>query len=251
MGNNPVRYTDPSGHARFSGDDYDLADDPTPIHSRSDNGDPFYGNDIVCLDSVSCSEENNPYDPSGDIAKMAQLAALEYNIPYPLWAIVLQMENDPYARWGILRRRLKQSLTPLLQQINPGHDNGWGYSLGIANVKVLTAQMTLRYVHGSYPNSKLAEYEANPDNIIDMLSEPEINLLFAAATLRQGIDRVYYKGYDGPMSQKGLALVINFYNIGQENPAYLSTGYGAIASKILSRNVSGKETLIFYPCELR
>jgi hypothetical protein len=214
------------------------------IDSGVDQEDPvFGGEDFLSNNPISPSSRPNIYTSLHPVYYKSAFsdAVDEYNVPPELFATVLQLENNypKYGYAGYLRRTAKMASTPVLQIFFPGHDDGWGFSQGLANVKPPTAQDVAEYFGQCYPDEQSVEAYSNHFALMDVRQ----NLQYAAAHLRRQIDSVYGMGYQGNMSLEGLAVVISKYN--QPAVTYVSS-YGADGRALLVAASRGKENLYFW-----
>jgi hypothetical protein len=241
--NNPLRYTDPTGHC-IPG--YDC-----PNSQITGVEDPVYGGvDFLGQYSIEEFEGRNIYDSSGTIATLVHQVASEYAIPPELLAVILQLENNPEAgMWGVIGRFLKQQLTPLLQLLDRDHDGGLGYSRGVGNVKYGTAKAIIAYFAREYPESGLARgVSFSEAEFAESLDSIQGNLEYVAGYTRMAIDTLYHKGHTGPMSIEGLMLSANYYNTGDPRHEALEFGYGWGARALLVSASEGDLPLVFL-CE--
>ena len=214
---------------------------------RSRNYRTRYGDDTFDLDDIPHYTGQNPFDKTVKVSKAAYQAALDYGVPPQIVAAILQLENNPNVPLAGMRRSSKQAATPLLQALDPDHDLGKGWSLGPGNVKPGTAAGVKWHFAVYYPDKDLAQQSGiGKQDFVSKLTDPETNARFVAGYTREAIDAVYEPGYEGPMSEMGLALVINYYNTGNPDIDALRYGYGRAGVSLLRAANEGASPLIFY-----
>jgi hypothetical protein len=241
--NNPVLFTDPSGHC--------IPGLNCPNDYIIGNEDPIFGGqDFLSSNPIEPYDGSNPYDwiGGGTASQGLSQVSEEYDVPPEVLAAILQMENNPrLGIIGVLRRGLKMNVNQILQMLDPQHDFGLGYSRGIGNVKPGTATSTAAYFGENYPGSEMAGYvDASTMGIWNSLDLPQGNIEFVAGYARQAIDEIYGQGYNGPMSAEGLSLVMNHHNTGRTDHAALQWGYGNVARSLMVHASEGTLPLVFF-----
>ena len=178
----------------------------------------FQGPDYLYQVTVKPDNSFNPYDLSGVTTAHVQQAAQLFNVPAPYVAAALNFENQPsQLPWGAFRRYGKQLAAPILQRINPGYGSlGLGYSLGPANIKPGQAAVLVKYYLTSYdPQSPEYQWALSQSQLPKeggfQEALPENAASYVAAGIRWGIDNYYSRGYSGPISKEGAAVVIGSY----------------------------------------
>ena len=206
---------------------------------RTSKTDPIFGgSDFLTTHKIDPSSDISIYRVNGaptaeDLARTAE----EYGVSPEIIAAILQYENNPeHGLAGIMRRRGKMILTPLLQRVSPDHDSNVGYSQGLANIKPSTADYIVAYFEKNYPGSSI---EDDPSYL-----NPGGATQFTAAYARMAIDTLYWPGYEGPMSLEGLTLIIAHHHTG--TVVKVPWGNYEFGPALLMSASEGNATLIFY-----
>jgi RHS repeat-associated protein len=250
---NPLKYTDPTGH------DVDCGIGESECRQRvriekllSDIFDPIFGGGdfLRSLPPIPASSELNWYDLFGDATAAVGTYSELFNVPPEFVAATLNYENHRGSGpGGAFNRGVKRTINPVLQLVDPGHDRGLGYSIGVGNVKPATADTAENYFLTHYDPSS-PEYQVmaalDQSSGSDKLILDKVNVLYVAANIRIAIDEIYYHGYTGAISQEGAAIILSYHN----DPRSLIAGPSAPGIEgvdLLIRASRGEVPLLFFP----
>jgi hypothetical protein len=150
--NNPLNYTDPSGHDPCDNPKSDeckekrynecLSQGLGPVECSAitrHNRDPVFGGpDFLSTYPIEPASGSSIYRLHGaPTAEELATTAEEFSVPPEVIAAILQYENNPeYGLIGLARRGCKIYANKVLQPLDPGHAGGSGYSQGLANCSV-------------------------------------------------------------------------------------------------------------------
>ena len=246
--NSPLVRVDPSGHGDCN------------VHTTSGcfpwNVDPvFVGGDFLSsINPIGPTKTTNPYDLDNTTTSQVQNAAHLFNVPPLYIAAALNAENRPdKLPWGAFTRAEKQYWTPALQILFPQwDDSGLGWSQGPANVKPGRARELEQYYLDNY-DSNSPQYK-----FINMLhvsaqsgklpeASPSLAAYYVASAIRKDINDHYGYEYNGPISEKGAAIVIGSHS---QNGWYYTSGgdpspQGAYGAALIVNASRGEREIAF------
>ena len=234
-----VRPTPPQDFTYKPRQPYPVGDDPV-----------FGGPDFLgSLSPIPPNTELTMYDPFGEVAKAVGIESDRFKVPREFVAAALNYENHrEKGALGFIGRSLKMVGTPCLQLVDPGHDSGFGYSMGIGNVKPARAETAENWFLTRYDPSS-PEYQ-----IMALLHQldsgklfyDDVSVLYVAADLRNATDLIYGQRYQGSISKEGARRIIGSHNLYRAYEG-IETEAGNYGVELLVRASNREVPLWFFP----